>query len=142
MLIGFDSGYLNGVLGSVDFNQRFGATVDEGATWALTSTTRALFTSMLAVGTLAGAILTAFIPDRSTSLLSSIRSTSELTFFAVGRRGALFTASAIYALGAILQVWAPNAGAFIAGRVLLGLALVTISIVVCMFRSELTESLY
>ena len=64
MLIGFDSGYLNGVLGSVDFNQRFGELLDGGETYALTSTTRALFTSMLAAGTLIGCVLTAFIPIR------------------------------------------------------------------------------
>ncbi len=40
-------------------------------------------------------------------------------------------AAIIYSIGVALQVAAPNAAAFIIGRVLLGLALGTISIVVC-----------
>ncbi|KAL3426418.1 monosaccharide transporter [Phlyctema vagabunda] len=109
-LIGYDSGYLNGVLASTDFNRRFGESLD-GGTYKLTSTTRALFTSMLAAGTLLGCVSAAFIPTR------------------FSRRHALITASLIYSIGVALQVAAPTGAAFIIGRVLLGLALGVISIV-------------
>lgn len=129
MLIGFDSGYLNGVLGSVDFNNRFGEALDGGETYALTSTTRALFTSTLAAGTLIGCVLTAFIPIKCNSILI-VSMRDQTNHSIVSRRAALVLASVIYSVGVALQVAAPNAASFIVGRVLLGLALGTISIVV------------
>lgn len=63
-LIGYDSGYLNGVLASDEFIHRYGVSDDNGATWYLKAHTRSLFTSMFVPGTIIGCLLASAIPDR------------------------------------------------------------------------------
>ncbi|PYH91643.1 glucose transporter [Aspergillus ellipticus CBS 707.79] len=110
-LIGYDSGYLNGVLGSPDFIRRYGVTDREDGTMYLAPRTKSLFTSLLVIGTLIGSMLAMFKSDR------------------IGRKGSFFLAAILYAIGASLQTAAPPPGVFILGRIFTGLALGLISIV-------------
>lgn len=65
--IGYDSGYLNGVLGSADFVSRYGELEADGVTMYLTPYTRSTFSSLLVVGTVIGSMATALVTNRSES---------------------------------------------------------------------------
>ncbi|KAF4770492.1 hypothetical protein HAV15_012860 [Penicillium sp. str.  len=111
-LIGYDSGYLNGVLGSEDFIDRYGITDHSTGAKYLNPETRSLFTSILAVGTMLGSILASITGNR------------------IGRKGSLVLAAMVYAIGVIMQTVAPPPAAFSVGRIFLGAALGIISVVV------------
>ncbi|KAJ5490184.1 Major facilitator superfamily domain general substrate transporter [Penicillium expansum] len=117
-LIGYDSGYLNGVLGSEDFIDRYGITDDSAGAKYLKPETRSLFTSILAVGTMLGSVL-AFITGNR-----------------IGRKGSLILAAIVYAIGVIMQTVAPPPAAFSIGRIFLGAALGIISVVSPMYLVE------
>ncbi|KAI9926791.1 hypothetical protein MW887_003887 [Aspergillus wentii] len=120
-LIGYDSGYLNGVLGSVDFQHRYGY-YSESAGWSLAPSTRSIFTSLLIIRTLLGSVSTSF--------------TSKL----VGRKGSSIFAAGIYAVGVSLQVAGPPFGVFVLGRIFLGMGLGLISVVSPMYLVESSKS--
>lgn len=63
-LIGYDSGYLNGVIASEDFDRRYGPIGADGQHFLL-PLTRSLFTSMLIVGTVFGCLIPSFVQSRS-----------------------------------------------------------------------------
>ncbi|KAL6407220.1 MFS monosaccharide transporter [Ilyonectria robusta] len=107
--IGYDSGYLNGVLGSEDFIRRYGVSDDGGDSMYLTPYTRSVFSSLLVVGTVIGCLLNPLVTKK------------------IGRKGSLFVASIAYALGVILQTIGLPPAAFVIGRILLGSALGFIS---------------
>ncbi|GME31721.1 glucose transporter [Neofusicoccum parvum] len=111
-LIGYDSGYLNGVLASEDFIQRYGVREDGGDNWYLTARTRALFTSMFAPGTIVGCLLASAIADR------------------VGRKGSFLLAAIACMVGVSVQAAGPPSSAFIVARLVHGIGLGLISIVV------------
>ncbi|KAK1671458.1 general substrate transporter [Colletotrichum godetiae] len=121
-IIGYDSGYLNGVLGSEDFIRIYG--VKHGVTGELylTPYTRSMFSALFVVGALIGCQLVAPL----TSL--------------IGRRGNLLTASITYAVGVALQTAGLASTVFIVGRVLLGIALGLISITVPAYLMECSTS--
>ncbi|KAH7129105.1 general substrate transporter [Dactylonectria macrodidyma] len=107
--IGYDSGYLNGVLGSEDFIRCYGVNEDGGSSIYLTPYTRSIFSSILVVGTVVGCLLNPFVTGK------------------IGRRGSLLVASIAYAIGVILQTIGLPPAAFVVGRILLGTALGFIS---------------
>ncbi|KAI5241792.1 hypothetical protein E4T42_07882 [Aureobasidium subglaciale] len=98
-LIGYGSGYLNGVLAANDFARKYGVT-DTSGNYYLTSETRSLFSSIFAVGTIIGS----------------------------GRNGGFPLAGFLYTVDIIFQLIGTVSTAFIVGRVLLGMALGIISI--------------
>ncbi|KAK1640685.1 general substrate transporter [Colletotrichum phormii] len=112
-IIGYDSGYLNGVLGSEDFIRIYG--VKHGVTGELylTPYTRSMFSALFVVGALIGCQLVA----PPTSL--------------IGRRGNLLAASITYAVGVALQTAGLAPAVFIVGRFLLGIALVPAYLMEC-----------
>ncbi|KAK1855709.1 MFS monosaccharide transporter [Colletotrichum chrysophilum] len=111
-IIGYDSGYLNGVLGSQDFTKIYGIRDGETEPMYLTPYTRSTFSALFVVGALVGCQL---VP-----LLTS----------SIGRRGNLYAASCTYAVGVALQTAGLAPAVFIVGRVLLGVALGLISVTV------------
>ncbi|KXH69572.1 monosaccharide transporter [Colletotrichum salicis] len=117
-IIGYDSGYSNGVLGSEDFIRIYG--VKHGVTGELylTPYTRSTFSALFVVGALIGCQLVAPL----TSL--------------IGWRGNLLTASIAYAVGVAFQTAGLAPAVFIVGRVLLGIALGLISIRVPAYLME------
>ncbi|KAK1715320.1 general substrate transporter [Colletotrichum lupini] len=117
-IIGYDSGYLNGVLGSEDFTRIYGVKHSVTGDVYLTPYTRSVFSALFVVGALVGCQLVAPL----TNLL--------------GRRGNLFTASISYAVGVSLQTAGLAPPIFIVGRILLGIALGLISITVPAYLME------
>ncbi|KAJ5419496.1 Major facilitator superfamily domain general substrate transporter [Penicillium crustosum] len=117
-LIGYDSGYLNGVLGSEDFIDRYGVTDHSTGAKYLKPETRSLFTSILAVGTMLGSISASITGNR------------------IGRKGSLILAATVYTIGVIMQTVAPPPAAFSVGRIFLGAALGIISVVSPMYLVE------
>ncbi|ETS82432.1 hypothetical protein PFICI_04308 [Pestalotiopsis fici W106-1] len=107
--IGYDSGYLNGVLGSEDFIRLYGISDDGGLNMYLSPTTRSIFSSILIVGTLIGCLANTFITSR------------------IGRRGSLRVAAVLYTIGVSMQVSGSVQAVFIVGRILLGMAIGLIS---------------
>ncbi|KAL2683417.1 hypothetical protein Neosp_007887 [[Neocosmospora] mangrovei] len=63
--IGYDSGYLNGVLGAEDFVHRYGTSSEDGDPKYLTPYTKSLFSSLLIVGTTLGCLITPTITNKS-----------------------------------------------------------------------------
>ncbi|KAF4839765.1 Major facilitator-type transporter ecdD [Colletotrichum siamense] len=116
-IIGYDSGYLNGVLGSQDFTKIYG--IGDGNTGAmyLTPYTRSTFSALFVVGALVGCQLVPLLTSR------------------ISRRGNLYAASCTYAVGVALQTGLAPA-VFIVGRVLLGVALGLISVTVPAYLME------
>ncbi|EQB57788.1 hypothetical protein CGLO_02046 [Colletotrichum gloeosporioides Cg-14] len=111
-IIGYDSGYLNGVLGSQDFIQIYGIRDGDTGNMYLTPYTRSTFSALFVVGALVGCQLVPLLTSR------------------VGRRGNLYAASCTYAVGVALQNAGLAPAVFIVGRVLLGVALGLISVTV------------
>ncbi|CAK7222707.1 hypothetical protein SBRCBS47491_004951 [Sporothrix bragantina] len=117
-LIGYESTYLNGVLSSPDFVERYGV-YDAADGWYLTPAIRSLFTSMMMIGTLFGASATAYMPLR------------------FGCRGVFAIAAAFMAVGIILQMISVGGPAvFIVGRILEGYTLGVISVYVPAYLTE------
>ncbi|EXF79128.1 monosaccharide transporter [Colletotrichum fioriniae PJ7] len=117
-IIGYDSGYLNGVLGSEDFTRIYGVKHDSTGDLYLTPYTRSIFSALFVVGALVGCQLVAPLTNL------------------IGRRGNLFTASITYAAGVALQTAGLAPAVFVVGRVLLGVALGLISITVPAYLME------
>ncbi|KAF5496988.1 High-affinity glucose transporter RGT2 [Colletotrichum siamense] len=117
-IIGYDSGYLNGVLGSQDSTKIYG--IRDGNTGAmyLTPYTRSTFSTLFVVGALVGCQLVPLLTSR------------------IGRRGNLYAASCTYAVGVALQTAGLAPAVFIVGRVLLGVALGLISVTVPAYLME------
>ncbi|RAH51637.1 general substrate transporter [Aspergillus piperis CBS 112811] len=120
-LIGFESGYLNGVLASDDFIHRYGSCDAEG-NYSLSPTTRSLFTSMLIVGALIGCC--------SAPLLQK----------SYGFRGRFLLGSISLAIGIALQLIGKFEVVFILGRVLEGYTLGIISTTVPSYLIETVPS--
>ncbi|KAJ6042998.1 Major facilitator superfamily domain general substrate transporter [Penicillium canescens] len=121
-LIGYDSGYLNGVLGSEDFIKRYGITNPSTRETYLQPHTRSLFTSILVVGTMLGSALASIAADR------------------IGRKGSLMLAAVVYTIGVVLQIIAPPPAVFAIGRAFLGAALGIISVVSPMYLVESSKA--
>ncbi|KAL2830986.1 glucose transporter [Aspergillus pseudoustus] len=116
-LVGFESGYLNGILASDDFIHRYGQS-DARGNWTLSATTRSMFTSMLVVGALVGCCLTPFLPN------------------SFGFRGRFILGSITLTIGIALQLVGKFEAVFIVGRVLEGCTLGIISTTVPSYLIE------
>ncbi|KAH9226756.1 hypothetical protein K456DRAFT_42717 [Colletotrichum gloeosporioides 23] len=111
-IIGYDSGYLNGVLGSQDFTKIYGIRDGDTGAMYLTPYTRSTFSALFVVGALVGCQLVPLLTSK------------------IGRRGNLYAASCTYAVGVALQTAGLAPAVFIVGRVLLGVAFGLISVTV------------
>ncbi|KAF0316989.1 MFS monosaccharide transporter [Colletotrichum asianum] len=117
-IIGYDSGHLNGVLGSQDFTKIYGIRDGDTGAMYLTPYTRSTFSALFVVGALVGCQLVPLLTNR------------------IGRRGNLYAASCTYAVGVALQTAGLAPAVFIVGRVLLGVALGLISVTVPAYLME------
>ncbi|KAF4877988.1 High-affinity glucose transporter SNF3 [Colletotrichum siamense] len=117
-IIGYDSGYLNGVLGSQDFTKIYGIRDGDTGAMYLTPYTRSTFSALFVVGALVGCQLVPLLTSK------------------IGRRGNLYAASCTYAICVALQTAGLAPAVFIVGRVLLGVALGLISVTVPAYLME------
>ncbi|PGH17061.1 hypothetical protein AJ80_04934, partial [Polytolypa hystricis UAMH7299] len=122
ILFGYDSGYINGVLGMDFVKKQFGGPVPldvdpsgyNVATWQ-----KSLIVSILSVGTFFGALIAGSIAEW------------------MGRRPAIMLACLIFTIGVVLQVIATGVGLLVGGRVVAGLGVGIVSVVVILYVSEI-----
>ncbi|GAA5991935.1 hypothetical protein JCM10908_002277 [Rhodotorula pacifica] len=116
IFFGYDSGYINGVLGSQVF---IDAIQGQGAK-AISSSHTSLIVSILSAGTFFGALLAGDIADR------------------VGRRPTIISGCAIYAAGVVIQMFAASALAtIVVGRLIAGFGVGFVSAIIILYMSEI-----
>lgn len=121
IFFGYDSGYINGVNGSVAFYQA----VDGTTATALSASHSSLIVSILSAGTFFGAIIAGDVAE------------------AIGRKWTVVTGCIIYLLGVVVQiVTMPNSsalGTIVAGRFIAGLGVGFESAIVILYMSEIVS---
>ncbi len=123
ILFGYDSGYINGVLGMAYVKRNFGGPVDRGIddtgfnieTWQ-----KSLIVSILSLGTFIGALCGGEVAER------------------IGRRPTIMWSCLVFAVGVAIQTAAVNVGALVAGRVIAGLGVGGVSATVILYVSEIS----
>ncbi|KAJ3082797.1 hypothetical protein HK100_009590, partial [Physocladia obscura] len=119
-LYGFDTGTISGNIAMNSWLRRFG-TFDSSLTdfqYYLSSSTKSVVVSIMAVGEFGGALLSSPVAD------------------SLGRRYAVMVGCLVLAIGAAMQTGAQGLGVFIAGRVVGGFGIGLISGVIPMYQSE------
>ncbi|EEH09472.1 MSTA protein [Histoplasma capsulatum G186AR] len=122
ILFGYDSGYINGVLGMSFFKQAFGHPVSLAidptgfniATWQ-----KSLIVSVLSLGTFVGALVSGSIAE------------------VLGRRYTIMLSSLLFSVGVAIQVGASKVNDLVGGRLVAGLGVGGISSVVILYVSEI-----
>ncbi|KAK7455887.1 hypothetical protein VKT23_010925 [Stygiomarasmius scandens] len=127
-LFGWDSSYINGVMSMPWFIKDYGHVVDhqssssyavvDGVQYEISSVNRSLITSLLSIGTLAGALLGGFICDW------------------IGRKRTLSVGAAVYLVGVVLQISPIHIAGLIVGRIIAGFGVGLLSLVNPMYISE------
>ncbi|KAK3716871.1 hypothetical protein LTR37_006221 [Vermiconidia calcicola] len=116
IFFGYDSGYINGVLGVQQFYQR----VEGQDSTGLTSPHTSLIVSILSCGTFFGAIIAGDISDM------------------IGRKWTIIAGCLIYIVGVIIQIAMTNGlGMIVAGRLIAGLGVGFESAIVILYMSEI-----
>ncbi|KAL2367104.1 MFS monosaccharide transporter [Blastomyces gilchristii SLH14081] len=122
ILFGYDSGYINGVLGMSFFKRTFGRpvplSVDETG-FNIATQQKSLIVSVLSLGTFVGALVTGSIAE------------------AIGRRYTIMLSSFLFSIGVAIQVASTQVNPLIGGRLVAGLGVGGISSVVILYVSEI-----
>ncbi|KAK2765069.1 hypothetical protein FQN54_008768 [Arachnomyces sp. PD_36] len=122
ILFGYDSGYINGVLGMEFVKKNFGGPVpieiDESG-WGLQTWQKSLIVSILSLGTFFGALVSGGIAE------------------AIGRRSTVMLSCLVFSVGVAVQVASVNVGGLVAGRVVAGLGVGGVSAIVILYVSEI-----
>jgi MFS transporter, SP family, sugar:H+ symporter len=127
IFFGYDSGYINGVLGMTYFVHQFtglnpppkGATSVESAYFALPSWRKSLIVSILSAGTFFGALIAGDLAD----------------FF--GRRTTIITGCGVFVVGVSLQIVSSSYSLLIAGRLIAGFGVGFVSAIIILYMSEI-----
>lgn len=127
IFFGFDSGYINGVMGMRYFIHEFtgkpypptDATASEKASFVVPAWRQSLIVSILSAGTFFGALVAGDISDF------------------IGRRTTIITGCGIFSVGVILQVAATHYNLLIAGRLIAGLGVGFVSAIIILYMSEI-----
>jgi len=119
IFFGYDSGYINGVIGSSVFIHQ----VEGSAAKAITSSHQSLIVSILSAGTFFGAIIAGDVSER------------------IGRKWTVIMGCLIYVIGVIIQmltgVNSDSLGTIVAGRIIAGLGVGFESAIVILYMSEI-----
>ncbi|UJO18891.1 Major facilitator-type transporter ecdD [Fulvia fulva] len=115
IFFGYDSGYINGVVGSPVFI----ALIEGPGQDALRGSYQSLIVSILSAGTFFGAIIAGDVADM------------------IGRKWTVILGCAIYIIGVILQVASSGLGLIVAGRLIAGVGVGFESAVVILYMSEI-----
>ncbi|TGZ79060.1 general substrate transporter [Ascodesmis nigricans] len=120
ILFGYDSGYINGVLGMDYFKREFGhPTTLDNSGYNIKTWEKSLITSILSAGTFCGALAGGSVADW------------------IGRRLSIMIACAIFSAGVVLQVASTTVEMLVCGRVLAGFGVGLVSAIVIMYMSEI-----
>lgn len=121
IFFGYDSGYINGVNGSMLFIQQ----VEGPGATALSTPHTSLITSILSAGTFFGALIAGDVAER------------------IGRKWTVIMGCVIYLVGVIIQmITGPGVdalGTIVAGRVIAGLGVGFESAIVILYMSEIVS---
>jgi SP family sugar:H+ symporter-like MFS transporter len=121
---GYDSGYINGVLGMDFFKCRFSDArmelcIADPSGHNIAIWQKSLITSILSAGTFLGALAAGSLADT------------------IGRRPSIILACLVFAIGVIIQTASSTVGVLVAGRVVAGLGVGVISATVILYMSEI-----
>lgn len=127
IFFGYDSGYINGVLGMQYFIHQFAGlpyppanpTAAETAAFVIPAWKQSLIVSILSAGTFIGAVLSGDIADF------------------IGRRTTIILGCFIFSVGVILQVAASAYGLLVAGRLIAGFGIGFVSAIIILYMSEI-----
>jgi len=127
IFFGYDSGYINGVMGMNYFIHEFtdlpyppkGATDDEKKYFVLPSWKKSLITSILSAGTFFGALIAGDLADF------------------IGRRLTIISGCGIFIVGVILQTASASLGLLVAGRLIAGFGVGFVSAIIILYMSEI-----
>ncbi|KAI5850772.1 general substrate transporter [Tricharina praecox] len=120
ILFGYDSGYINGVLGMDFFKREFGHATDlDPSGYNIHTWEKSLVTSILSAGTFFGALAGGNLADW------------------IGRRLSIIIACGIFSVGVALQVASTAVGLLVGGRVIAGFGVGLVSAIVIMYMSEI-----
>ena len=128
IFFGYDSGYVNGVMGMKYFVHQFTgldyptaiSSAEEEAHFVIPAWRQSLIVSILSAGTFFGAVIAGDIAD----------------FF--GRRTTIIAGCFIFTVGVILQVAATAYGLLVAGRLIAGLGVGFVSAIIILYMSEIS----
>ena len=119
---GYDLGYLNGVLGMPYFIEVYTGP-NSAATppnlFTLSATDKSLMVSILSAGTFFGTLISGDLAD------------------IVGRRTTIISACVVFCLGASLQTASKTLSLFVAGRLVCGFGIGSITAIIVLYMSEI-----
>ncbi|KAF1994632.1 MFS monosaccharide transporter-like protein [Amniculicola lignicola CBS 123094] len=122
ILFGYDSGYINGVLGMNFFKQEFGhpgSTAEDAYNGYLYHTwQKSLIVSILSAGTFFGALFAGALADW------------------IGRRSTIIAGCVVFSVGVALQVASTGTGLLVAGRLIAGIGVGFVSAIIILYMSE------
>jgi len=122
ILFGYDSGYVNGVLGTNYFINHFGSHTSDLAKHAsgfeITSNNQSLIVSILSAGTFFGAIFSGALADW------------------IGRRTTIIAGCGVFAVGVIIQISAMAIPQLVVGRLIAGVGVGFVSAINILYMSE------
>lgn len=134
IFFGYDSGYINGVLGSLDFvrlidgQASVDAQIAAGTTPAISSSNTSLIVSILSAGTFFGAIIAGDVSER------------------IGRKWTVIMGCMIYMIGVVIQMITGVGGDALAiivvGRIIAGIGVGFESAIVILYMSEIVSCLF
>lgn len=121
IFFGYDSGYINGVIGSPLFYHL----VQGQNAKQLSGSHQSLIVSILSAGTFFGAIIAGDVSDR------------------IGRRTTIITGCFIYIVGVVIQIASEGSatlGLIVTGRLIAGLGVGFVSAIVILYMSEIVSN--
>lgn len=124
IFFGYDTGYINGVMGMRHFINQFTGlpyptSAQELSSFAIPAWRQSLIVSILSAGTFTGAVIAGDIADL------------------VGRRTTIILGCFSFSIGVILQVAAADYNLLVAGRLIAGLGVGFVSAVIILYMSEI-----
>ncbi|KAI0434564.1 general substrate transporter [Xylaria sp. FL1042] len=115
IFFGYDSGYINGVMGMPYFIQQ----IEGPDATSLTGSSKAIITSVLSLGTFVGALVAGDFADL------------------VGRRTTVLGSCVVFLVGVIFQVASAGLPLLVIGRVVAGLGVGGVSAILILYMSEI-----
>lgn len=127
IFFGYDSGYINGVMGMKYFIHEFtdraypspDASTEALAHFVVPAWRQSLIVSILSAGTFIGALAAGDVADL------------------IGRRTTIIAGCVIFSVGVVLQVAATAYGLLVAGRLVAGLGVGFVSAIIILYMSEI-----
>ncbi|GAB7354169.1 hypothetical protein MBLNU459_g4723t1 [Dothideomycetes sp. NU459] len=119
ILFGYDSGYINGVMGTTPFLKEFGNYDASAGAYSLSSSHKSLIVSILSAGTFFGAIFSGSLADW------------------LGRRTTIIMGCGVFTVGVILQMASSGLALLVVGRIIAGVGVGFVSAINILYMSEI-----